>query len=174
MAVWTPLCHHIRLRWSDKWDFNLVFRLSNVRRWDRIIQEHINVIKSSPIWQLYCIRKLPALLLPLPPMPIPLKGLLLWVVLTWLTLIAGSNYRINPNIIKWADMEGKTWALTVLAATYVRVMDAGGLNALGNQASKPQFAESVCLCVCVTFVPLNVLFWVHTHTFACLQMPAHV
>lgn len=128
MTVWTPLCHHLRLRWSDKWDFNWVFRLSNTRRWDRIIQEHINVIKSSQIWQLYCIRKLPALLLllPLPAMPIPLQGLLLWAALTWLTLIAGSNYRINPNIIKWADMEAKTKALTVLTATYVRVIDVGG------------------------------------------------
>lgn len=122
------LMYHLRLRWSDKWDFNWVFRLSNIRRWDRIIWEHINVIKSSQIWQLYCIRKLPALLLssPLPPMPVPLKGLLLWAALTWLTLIAGSNYGINRNIIKWADMEAKTWALTVLAATYVRVMVAGG------------------------------------------------
>ena len=61
--VWTPSCHHLWLRWSDKWDFNWVFRLSHIRRWDRIIQEHINVIKSFQIWQLYCIRKLPALLL---------------------------------------------------------------------------------------------------------------
>lgn len=66
MAVWTPSCHHLRLRWSDKWDFNWVFRLSHIRRWDRIIQEHINVIKSSQIWQLYCIRKLPAFSSPPP------------------------------------------------------------------------------------------------------------
>lgn len=75
-TVWAPWCHHLRLRWSDKWDFNWVFRLSNIRRWDRIIQEHINKIKSSQIWQLYCIRNLPALpcLLPLPPMLFPSRA----------------------------------------------------------------------------------------------------
>lgn len=169
MAVWTPLCHHLQLRWSDKWDFNWVFRLSNIRRWDRIIQEHINVIKSSQIWQLYCIRKLPALLLfsPVPPMPIRLKGLLLWAALTWLTLIAGSNYRINPNIIKLADMEAKTWALTVLAATYVWVMDAGG-KCIGKSSMQATICRKVCLCACVTFVPLDGFCWVCVSKCMCM------
>lgn len=48
--------------WGDQINEALIgfFSLSNIRRWDRIIQEHINVIKSSQMWQLYCIRSPPA------------------------------------------------------------------------------------------------------------------